>query len=74
MPGYSVLTSGAGTHVTGSLDTTGATLLVVWTVSTSGTLSDSKSNSWTPLVAEAESSMVGRWWMCATPTVGTGRS
>lgn len=69
----------ANSVTTSGIDTTGATLLVAF-VSTyepnaAGTLSDSKGNTWTPLTAQAEATLVrGRMFYVANPTVGTGHT
>jgi len=60
-----------------TIDTTGATLLVVWAADGAGnvgSLSDSKGNTWTPLPTRIEpgSFVTGRFLYCVSPTVGTG--
>lgn len=69
--------SGNTNPVTGSLDTTGATLLVaVVTYNGSVSVSDSKSNTWTALTAYANSGVTSRIYYVdsATPTVGSGHT
>lgn len=62
-----------------SADTTGANLLVLsacWYngTTTDVTVSDSKSNLWTPLTKVTESALSARIWYCAGPTVGSGHT
>jgi hypothetical protein len=70
--------SGGGAAVTtGSIDTTGATLLVVaiGTYYTSApVVSDSKSNTWTALTDRAGTNIHTRLYYCKSPTVGTGHT
>lgn len=69
--------SGNTNPTTGSLDTTGATLLIaVVTYAGSVSVSDSKSNTWTALTAYADSGVTSRIYYVnsATPTVGTGHT
>lgn len=77
-----LITSGKGVGgtapTTGSLDTTGATLLVA-VVTYTGTvtgMSDSKGNTWTGLTAYANSGVTSRIYYVNsnTPTVGTGHT
>lgn len=63
---------------TGSLDTTGATLLVVVLAYYSGdppTLTDNKGNTWTPLTEYTTGfDVANRIYYCANPTVGAGHT
>lgn len=77
-----LVTNGQGSAnnnpTTGSLDTTGATLLVA-VVSYNGTVTgvtDSKGNTWTALTAHANSGVTSRIYYVdsATPTVGSGHT
>ncbi len=70
--------SGLNTSTTGTLDTTGATLLVVHVAYLAGNppaISDSKGNGWTGLT-EATSTVSGadRIFYAPNPTVGTGHT
>lgn len=61
---------------TSSIDTTGATLLIVGSVSgnsVSGSISDSKGNTWTPLT-EYGSTGRSRLFYCVNPSVGSGHT
>lgn len=69
--------STAGTLTTSSLNTTGATLLVATTslfntTTQSPQITDSFSNTWTPLPIQGLSDTVQRTFYCINPTVGTG--
>ena len=59
------------------IDTTGATLLAIWTAaySTAGAMafSDSKGNTWIRLNTSAYP-VVGAWYYCLTPIVGPGHT
>lgn len=62
-----------------AINTTGANILVVsvsqYKGSTIGTLSDSKSNTWTGLTAKiGASEAYNRLFYCASPTVGSGHT
>lgn len=61
---------------TSSVDTTGATLLVMAVAYNTGsiTVSDSKSNTWTALTAQSNGSMYVRLYYAANPTVGAGHT
>ena len=73
---------GDGTNVTtGSMDTTGATILVVgawdYSVSAAGVVTDSKSNTWTKLTKkDGVAGNVSRvtLWYAKNPTVGSGHT
>ena len=67
----------ADTVTTGSIETTAATLLVVWLAMDNGgtvSLSDSKSNSWTALTSSVNGSTKSILYYCSNPTVGTGHT
>jgi hypothetical protein len=70
--------SGGGAAVTtGSIDTTGATLLVVAIACyhTSDTVvSDNKSNTWTALTVRTSGFYRNRLFYCKSPTVGSGHT
>lgn len=62
-----------------SADTTGADLIVLsatWFNSTTAdvTVSDSKSNIWSPLTKVTQSALCSRQWYCAAPSVGSGHT
>lgn len=64
---------------TGSLNTTGADLIVVvctiWTqFSTAALLTDSKGNTWTGHTTRNANNVQVRIWHCQAPTVGTGHT
>lgn len=71
---------GSNGGTTGTIDTTGADLLVVHVGkfdgstggASGGTLSDSKSNTWTALTPQDGTDAVSRIFYCENPTVGTG--
>lgn len=74
-------TSGVGTATaatTGSVNTTGANLVVVAVVEqqgVTGALSDNKSNTWTPLTAsEIAGGVGGKLYYSSSPTVGSGHT
>lgn len=72
-----VSTSGAGPMTTGSIDTTGANLLVVAmscddAYNTAPT--DSKSNSWTQLTSYTQTNVRVRMWYSVPTSVGTGHT
>src|SRR5574343_2043522 len=75
----STKTSGSATGgTTGSIDTSGANLIVLAVGSMSGgspSISDSKGNSYTPL-ASADTDDLGRvrLYYCVSPTVGSGHT
>lgn len=65
------------TVTTGSIDTTGATLLVMGISMDSGgtpSVSDSKGNTWTALTASTSGSTRSVIYYVANPTVGTGHT
>lgn len=69
---HGLIVGGTSGGTSGSLDTTGATLLIV--VAASGgavTVSDSKSNSWTGLTVRGSAPQT-RIFYAANPTVGAG--
>ena len=69
--------SGANTFTTSAIDTTGANLLVIFVSRysvTSATLSDSKGNSWTKLSNASGTNIVGSFFYCTNPTVGSGHT
>ncbi len=69
--------SGNLTATTGSLDTTGSTLLVICaTYATAVSVSDSKGNTWTGLTAQSNTGVYNQIFYVnsATPTVGTGHT
>ena len=75
--GSHVLVSGVNGGTSASQDTTGATLLVVCTCSAFGvtaTVSDSKTNTWTPLTHFDGHTPHGRMFYVNNPTVGTGHT
>src|SRR6516164_6555384 len=61
-----------------AIDTTGATLLVIsvgYYAAATKTVSDSYSNTWTPLTAQENSGDDGnRLWYALNPVVGTGHT
>lgn len=61
---------------TSSIDTTGATLLVIAIAYNTGspTVSDSKSNTWTAATAYNNGSLYLRYYYAVNPTVGTGHT
>lgn len=66
---------GAGSAVTGSINTTGATLLVAYIARTGGftALVDSKLNTWTA-IGSAQTYLGGRFYICSNPTVGAAHT
>src|SRR5258705_8700383 len=70
--------SGANTSTTASLNTTGATLLVIhvgYLASIPPAISDSKGNTWVGLtIASTTVSNADRLYYVANPTVGTGHT
>lgn len=73
------ITSGAAGGTTTAKDTTGATLLVLAIAynqfSGAPTVSDSKSNIWTPLTAQGSTNVhASRIYYAQNPTVGTGHT
>ena len=70
--------SASGGFTTGSIDTTGATLLVAnltyYNVAATGQLTDSKGNTWVPFAVEFHSDTAVRLFYCSNPTVGTGHT
>lgn len=74
---FSPIASAKGVGTTSAINTTGATLLIAHaTYDGTGTLSDSKGNTWTALTERATLSGAtrGRLWYCVSPTVGTGHT
>lgn len=75
---FSYIASANGVGTTSSIDTTGATLLVIVAAYDSGaTISDSKGNTWTALTAQNQqggSSTFSRIYYCVSPTVGSGHT
>ncbi len=74
-----VSTAGPGNLTTGTLDTTGATLLVIYlgyyTLGSAPSISDSKSNTWTALtLSDTTVSGAGKLYYAQNPTVGTGHT
>lgn len=68
-----------GTVPTPAIDTTGANFIVVgvsWYsgVTSDGTFSDSKGNTWTPLTSIANPNFKTRFFYCFNPTVGSGHT
>lgn len=67
--------AGASGATTSSIDTTGATLLIVHVGGIlSGNPSDNKSNSWTALTAQTTSGVSSRLWYSFTGNVGSGHT
>lgn len=67
--------SGAGgTITTGAINTTGANLIIIFTESIGGALSDSKSNTWSNPVNVVISGVTLGCYYCLTPTVGSGHT
>ena len=81
---FALLTHGSGPSdgssnnaVTGSIDTTGAALLIVvvsWLAGVTLAVSDSKSNTWHGMTAQASGSAQTRIYWCVPTTVGTGHT
>src|SRR5215471_5785447 len=78
---YSLVANiGAGLGVnggtTGSINTTGADLIVVNVVGAdvSLSLSDSKGNTYTPLTAQSRNSLISQLFYVQAPTVGSGHT
>lgn len=69
-------TTSFNTFTTASIDTTGADLLVVFIADTDGTttLSDSKSNTWTPLTTRSFSGNFLSTYYAKNAAVGTGHT
>jgi hypothetical protein len=70
---------GGSSVTTGAIDTSTATLLVVhvadYVGATASTISDSKSNTWTPLTAIGSSTMCrSHLFYCSSPSVGSGHT
>lgn len=69
--------SSGGPVTTSGIDTTGANLIILWCTGffTSGTPTDSKSNTWTPLTIQTQDNNVSsQFFYCYNPTVGTGHT
>jgi hypothetical protein len=68
----------ANSPVTSAIDTSGANLIVVvvsqFSGAAIGTLSDSKSNTWTPLTAQTSTNAYTQTFYAASPTVGAGHT
>ena len=68
---------GANGGTTGSIDTTGASFLVLnvsyYDPGTAPTISDSKSNTWSALTLQSSTGS-SRLYYCASPSVGTGHT
>ena len=74
-----VSSDGGNTATTAGVDTTGASLLVAqisdFAGATASAISDSKSNTWTPLTAVTAGSVSrSHLFYCANPTVGSGHT
>jgi hypothetical protein len=70
---------GTSSSVTSSgIDTTGASFIAVavssYSVEAAPTLSDSNSNSWTPLTARTNAPIRLQWFYAISPTVGSGHT
>jgi hypothetical protein len=68
---------GVNGGTTPSIDTTGATFLVLFTSSSNAaglTVSDSKGNTWIGLTAQTGSEPDAQIWYAVNPTVGTGHT
>lgn len=71
--------TGLNSAATGSMDTSGADLIVVnvgWYngVTANGTLSDSKGNTWTPCTKTTIDYLSQQLFYCQAPTVGSGHT
>lgn len=66
------------TALTGALDTSGSSLIVIavaWYTVGSGTLTDSKSNTWTGLTIQTNAAFnASQLYYCMSPTVGSGHT
>ena len=66
------------TVTTGTYDTTGATLMVVfvgdWAAATLGTVSDSQSNTWTPLTTRESATPRGKLYYVANPSTNASHT
>lgn len=77
-----VIAGGSANSVTsGAIDTSGATLIVISTVSynivseiSASDVTDSKSNTWTPLTGYVGTLVRNRLFYCVNPTVGSGHT
>ncbi len=76
--GVHVSAGGGAGATTGSVDTSGNSLLVAAIVSYvavgDATISDSKSNTWTALTKSASTTQYVKFFYVASPTVGTGHT
>lgn len=73
--GFIFLTNSAGVGTTSGVDTSGAKIIVLWSASGTGvTISDNKSNTWTPLTSGSLSGTVGTFYYCNNPIVGSGHT
>lgn len=77
--GNTGISGGSGGGSSGSVDTTGADLIIIhvsqYTVPATITPSDSKGNTWTGLTVQAGGTEnKSRLWYCINPTVGTGHT
>lgn len=71
-----VTSAAANTHTSSAIDTTGANLIIVIIADDAGggTLSDSKSNTYTLDKQSADTGPRVRTYRCLSPTVGTGHT
>ncbi len=76
--GVHISTGGSAGGTTSAVDTSGNTLLVAavvsYTLVSDATISDSKSNTWTPLTKSASTTQYVKFFYVANPTVGTGHT
>jgi hypothetical protein len=73
--GLTTFAGGPNGGTTGTMNSTGATLLVAWVVDEGAiTVSDSKSNTWTALTAGTTGGISGQFFYVANPTVGSGHT
>ena len=75
---YAQIFNAAATGTTTGVDTSGATLIVLFVCqdSLAQTVSDSKSNTWTSLTGQAggAGNTAGRFWYAVSPTVGSSHT
>jgi hypothetical protein len=77
---YSVVASAGAKGTTAGIDTTGATLIVLFVHQDTAAqgVSDSKGNTWTSLTSQtggvSGTNNTGRLWYCVNPTVGSGHT
>jgi hypothetical protein len=62
------------TITTSAIDTSGANLIIIGVTGNSGTLSDSKGNTWTPLTAVSGANTKAQIFYALNPTVGSGHT